>query len=86
MRRLPRLNPILPFEEDAAGPGSKSILKGGHEDPGRALEWVAAFTQSPRTTTNPLVSKRQDGPQFPLHPYTLGQVDWGMSRIVLKVG
>ena len=51
MRSLPRLNPILPFEEDAAGPGSKSSLKGGHEDPGRALEWAdvrpPTFEESP---------------------------------------
>jgi hypothetical protein len=55
MRRLPRLNPILPSGTPAAGAGSKSSLRASHEDQRRALEWVdlcpPTYEESPKRWT-----------------------------------
>ena len=42
MRRLPRLNPILPSEAAAPSSSSKSSLKGGQDGQRSTLEGVGA--------------------------------------------
>jgi hypothetical protein len=59
---------------DAAGAGSKSSLRGGHENRRRALEWADVCPQGTRTMTKPLVCRRQRASQFPLRPYTIRKV------------
>src|SRR5665647_2138191 len=70
LMHLPRPNPILPPRAVAAGTGSTSSLKGGH--PGETSVDVCAHGGI--VVTEALVCARQRPPQFPLRPYTVGQV------------
>jgi hypothetical protein len=48
------------------------LLKGGHEKQRKALEWADVDGRKSKGGT--LVSERQDGPQFPLPPYTAMEI------------